>query len=104
MDAQKLAARRRRAKAEERRQQLAERAELALQRDAEAWQARVRCDRAVHERQRQVEAECNRKAQQATEFLQRRRDEIEAKRAEKITRAQSYESLTLRVDPSCWRL
>ena len=103
-EAQKLAAMRRKAKAEERKTQLAERAELAMQRDNEAWQARLRCDKAVLERQRQLEAECKRKAKQTIDFLQRRSDEIEAKRAEKITRAQSYETLTLRVDPSCWRL
>ena len=103
-DAQKLAALRRRAKEEERKQQLAERAELAQKRDDEAWKARLRCDKAVLERQRQIETECNRKARQATEFLQRRSNEIEAKRGTKITRAQSYETLSIRVDPSCWRL
>ena len=101
-EAQQLAARRRRAKEEEKRVQLAELAEKAEQRDREAWEARVRVEKAHRQREERLAAECKKKEKQASDFLQKRYDEIEKIRSTKITRAQS--SSQLRVEASCWRL
>ena len=102
IEAQRLADRRRRTKDEEKRLQLAELAERAEARDREAWEARLRVERAHRQREVLLDAECKKKEKQANDFLQKRYDDIERKRAAKITRAQSYDSL--RVDASCWRL
>ena len=86
-EAQARAAQRRRAFQQEKRRQLAERAEAAEAKEEEMWAARVRMEQQHAKRIAEVDAECKRKAKQAEEVL-----------AARVTRVNNW-----RHDNAVWR-
>jgi len=83
-EAQERAAERRAAMEAEKQRQLQEKAELAEQREAEAWASRVRVETANRARIEHLDANCRRKAKQAEECLKKRYDRIGAVRVKNV--------------------